>query len=151
MPSAFSSNMREITAELKSMDRRCATGVRRAIRVVVTEAGASTTAAIKAKASEQGLVQASAATAMRVSFSVRSGGAKITTNQRRARYARALERGSQGSGGGFNRHPVFGRPVYVNQPTRPYFFGAAEAQEPVSEEKLIAAVEAACVEAGFRL
>ena len=98
-----------------------------------------------------------AQTNLKVSFSVRSGGATIATSQRRARYARPLEQGSKGSGGAINRHPVFGGPgtrhpnaPYVNQPTRPFFFAAAKAEEPLSEALLIARVNAAVAFAGFR-
>lgn len=150
MPSEFSSNIRQIAAELKLIDKATATAVRKSIRVAVTKAAEGTTAAIKAKAAEEGLVQAAAATKLTVSFSVRSGGAKIATNQRKAPMARPLERGSQGSGGAYNRHPVFGRKVYVNQPTRPFFFGTAAARERVNEEELIAAVDEACRLAGWR-
>lgn len=150
MPSEFSSNIREIAAEIKLYDKRTASAIRKAARVAVAEMAAGTTAAIKAKAVDQGLEKAAAATSMKVSFSVRSGGAKIVTNQRRAPMARPLERGSRGSGGAYDRHPVFGRKVYVNQPTRPYFFGSAQARERINESELIAAVDIAIRAAGWR-
>jgi len=149
MPSEFSSNIRQVARELKTIDRATATLVRKAIRVAVADAAQSTTDAIRAEAGRQGLHRAAAATTVKVSFSVRGGGATIATNRRKAPMARPLERGSQGSGGAYNRHPVFGRKVYVNQPTRPYFFGSAKAQEPISERKLIEAVDEACRLAGW--
>ena len=151
MPSKFDSNIREIAAEIKLMEKKNAAAVRKAIRVAVTEAAQGTTDAIVEKARQEGLLQAAAATKLKVSFSVRGGGAKIATNRTKAPMARPLERGSQGSGGAYNRHPVFGRKVYVNQPTRPYFYGTAQARERVNEEELIQAVDEACRLAGWRL
>lgn len=177
MASEFSSNIREIAAELKETNARTAAGVRRAIRKSISIAAIATTEAIKEAATAEGLKQAHDATNVKVSFSVRSGGAVIRTNQLRARYARALELGSKGSGGAYDRHPVFGSSgagplkegfsriaqvqgpmrqgqtrrtvVMYNQPLRPYFFDTAKGMEPFSEAAMDAALDWALAEAGW--
>lgn len=177
MPSEFSSNIREIARELKETNAKTAASVRRAIRKSVSIAAIATTEAIKAAAAAEELHQAHDATNVKVSFSVRSGGAVIRTDQTKARYARPLEKGSKGSGGKFDRHPVFGSDgegplrqgfsrmapmigplregqkrrtmVWYNQPTRPYFYDSAKAMEPFSEAAMDAALGAALEEAGW--
>ena len=150
MASEFSSNIREIAAEIKLYEKATAAAIRRAARAAVTKAGEGTVKAIKQKAHDEGLFQAEDATRLTVSFSVRSGGAKIATNRRKAPMARPLEKGSQGAGGAYNRHPVFGRKVYVNQPTRPYFYGTAQDRERLNEKELIEAVDVAIRAVGWR-
>lgn len=168
--SAFDSNIREIAAELKLMDKKFAAGIRKTIREVVAEGAASTTEAIKAGALAEGLHKAEAATSMKVSFSIRSGGAKVTTNKRIAPYARALEFGSKGAAEGKNRHPVFGSATpkgktvqsrfaalkrytnkadWTDQPTKPFFFKAVDARAPLTELLLIERANACVAFAGF--
>lgn len=179
MPSEFSTNIQQIAAELKLMDKKFAVNVKRAIRKTVAEAGAATTEAIRAEADAKGLNKAKQGTSMRLLFSERTGGAKIITSRKIAPYARPLEQGTRGSGGEFNRHPVFERTseqrkslqkkadahavigfvyrhqikklgtTWVNQPTRPYFYSSAKKMEPLSELKLLAAVDLACEATGF--
>lgn len=179
MASEFSSNIRQVAAELKETNAKTAAGVRRAIRKSVAIAAIATNEAIVAAAKAQELNDAASATNVKVSFSLTSGGAVIRTDQNKARYARPLEVGSQGSGGVYDRHPVFAgngngplregqswfvekigplkqgqhrvnqNRVYVNQPTRPYFFGTAQAMEPFSEAALNAALDVALQEAGW--
>lgn len=48
-----------------------------------------------------------------------------------------FEFGSQGSGGRFIRHPVFGGKVRVNQPIRPYFYRNALRAEPRVQAELL--------------
>lgn len=177
MPSEFSSNIEQIARELKETNKKTAAGVRRAIRKSVAIATIATTEAIKAAAEGEELHRAAAATNAKVSFSVRSAGAVIRTDQKKAPYARPLERGSKGSGGKFDRHPVFGSDkegplkqgfsrmepmigplkegqtrrtmVWFNQPTRPYFFDTAKGMEPFSEAALDAALAIALEESGW--
>lgn len=163
MASELSSNIRQLARELKETDRKTASRVRRAIRLAIAEAATSTSAAIQDAARAEDLTRAAAATSVRVSFAVRSGGAKISTDQKKAPYARPLEKGSQGSGGKYDRHPVFGSGtvgplrqgqrralVWVNQPTRPFFYPTVSAMEPFSEEVFSAAVDTALAEAGWK-
>jgi hypothetical protein len=49
-----------------------------------------------------------------------------------------LELGSQGSGGRYIRHPVYGRPPYVNQPTKPYLKPAIEAHKAEATRRMAA-------------
>lgn len=162
MPSEFSSNIRQIARELKETDRKTATAVRRAIRLAVAEAAKETTDAIRDAADAEGLVQAKAATRVKVSFGVRGGGGVIATDAAKAPYARPLEKGSQGSGGAYDRHPVFGSTtfgplkqgqrratVWVNQPTRPFFYSTAKQMEPFNEDAFSAAMDTALAEAGW--
>jgi hypothetical protein len=44
-----------------------------------------------------------------------------------------------GNRGAFNRHPVFGGPAWVDQPTRPFFMRAVRAKE----RQVVAAVQSA--------
>lgn len=173
MPSEFSSNIRQISRELKETNAKTAAGVRRAIRKSIAIAATATNEAIVAAAEAEGLHKAAAATNVKVSFAVRNGGAVIRTDQNKARYARALEKGSKGAGGAYDRHPVFARGglrpgqsgplrdpthfrndggytvTYVNQPTRPFFFDTALAMEPFSEGAMNAALDLALMEAGW--
>lgn len=173
MASEFSSNIAQIARELKETDGKTAAAVRRAIRKSVEIATIATTEAIQAAAEAEGLHQAHDATGSKVSFALRSAGATIRTDQRRAQYARPLEKGSKGSGGAYDRHPVFARGglrpgqsgplqnpshfrnkggytvTYVNQPTRPYFYGTALAMEPFNEAAFDAALATALQEAGW--
>lgn len=64
----------------------------------------------------------------RVSFSARSGGVRVYVDADAAPHARPLEFGSQNRRG-VNRHPVFGRDVWVDQPTRPFFMAAVSESE----------------------
>ncbi len=175
----FSSNIDQIAREIKETNKRTAAGVRRAIRQTVAITAKATEDAIKAAAAAEGLKQAEAGTSLTVSFNLKGSGAVVRTSLKRARYARALELGSQGSGGTYDRHPVFARDVsgplpqgqsryvptfgplpkgrghanqarvWVNQPTRPFFFHTAEDMEPVSEATLNGAVDVALIEAGW--
>ena len=149
--SEISSNVREIGAAIKLIEAETATAVRKGVRAALVAGGESTKDAIKEKAREQRLNRAADATTVKVSFAVRSGGVRIATNQKKAPMARPLERGSQGSGGAYNRHPVFGKAARVNQPTRPYFFAGAQAEDRPNEEKVLAAIDAACRAAGWHL
>lgn len=69
-----------------------------------------------------------AATRLKVSFTQRGGGISVITDSKAAPHARPLEGGSQGRRG-VNRHPVFGRDTWVDQPTRPFFFPAVRQHE----------------------
>lgn len=64
-----------------------------------------------------------------------------------APHGRAFE--GLGQGGQF-RHPVFGRDVWVSQPTRPYAFPAVRANEGRAAAACAAAADDAARECGFR-
>lgn len=98
----------------KSMRKR----LRASVKPVVAE--------IKADAAQTSKTVAGAIVAT-FSYSERSASAGIKA--RRSRMPRGKENlpalfefGSQGSGGRYIRHPVFGTETRVNQPIRPYFF-----------------------------
>lgn len=173
MAESFSSNIDQIAREIKETNKRTAAGVRRAIRQTVAITAKAAEEAIKAAAAAEGLEKAKAATNVTVSFNLKGSGAVVRTNLKKARYARALELGSKGSGGAYDRHPVFARGglhpaqsgplknpshfrnggghtvVWYNQPLRPYFFDTAKALEPFNEATWIGALDTALVEAGW--
>lgn len=97
-----------------------------AIRNGVKKGAQPVVEAVKASAEAQGLSRASAATSVRFASSASRGlTATIAVSHAKAPYARALENGSQGRKT-VDRHPVFGHDVWVDQPTRPFFWSAIE-------------------------
>lgn len=77
-----------------------------------------------------------------VRFTARGGGIRLTVNSRRAPHARVLERGNLAGRAAVFRHPVFGRDVWVTQPTRPFFFPALKAGRSQVKENVRGAVVA---------
>lgn len=125
---AFAARLRGVPAELR-------TGLRRAI-----------------KAESQGLVrqiQGNAgwstripgAVKTRVGFGQRSAGVQVYVDAGAAPHARPLEFGNVSSS--INRHPVYGGPAFVDQPTRPFFMRAVQSRGP----QVVKAVEQAIDEA----
>lgn len=83
------------------------------------------------------------------SLTARHPAVGIKVDSKKAPHARPLERGSKGRRT-VNRHPVFGnREVWVDQPTRPFFFGATNGAMPDVERAAIDAVNEAAKKAGF--
>lgn len=75
-------------------------------------------------------------------YSKNSAAAGIKANRRRMPAGKEnlpslFEFGSQGSGGRFIRHPVFGSKVRVNQPIRPYFYRNANDSAPRVQHELV--------------
>ena len=166
MASEFASNIREIAAQIRELDKATATAVRKAIRVTVAEQGKATLDAIKAaeafstgKSSDPQKyprIPLAAATTLKIAISTRSAGAVIAVNTKKAPQARPLEGSPGGRGDGRNRHPVFADKgksrsqwKWVNQPKKPFFFAPAKAQEQITEKEFIAAVNEACRLAGW--
>jgi hypothetical protein len=143
----------------KGLEKQDAAALRKRIRTAVNTVGADVLKEIRADASwSTGSTSTKknphssipAATRLRTSLAARGAGITVATNGRRAPHARPLERGSKGSGGAYDRHPVFAkgglRPgqlgplrnrshfrnkggyevVYFNQPTRPFFYKNAD-------------------------
>ena len=84
------------------------------------------------------------ATRAKVGFGARSAGVQVLVDAGKAPHARPLEFGNRGA---FNRHPVFGGPAWVNQPTRPFFIRAVRA----NERQVVNAVGTAIEQAFSRL
>ena len=154
MPGDLHVNMEEMAREMKLLEKSIATNIRRNLRKAVTESGAEITAAIKAQASWSKRIPG--ATSLAMSFGAQKVTVQVKTSAKKAPHARPLEFGTKGNPG-MNRHPVFvkkGRPVakgrWVNQPTREFFFSAAEAMTPVVERKIQTAIDAIAFEAGFK-
>lgn len=153
MPSTVTADFSAIAAFVKKLDKQDATAFRKRIRTVVNTVGADTLAEIKKSSSwstgrtsrapktpgAKGDIHSSIpkATRLKTSFAARSAGVTVTTSAKMAPHARPLE-GKNGRG--INRHPVFARRtigpmregvkrnakwVYVNQPTKPFFFNNA--------------------------
>lgn len=99
------------------------TELRRELRPALRSSGEKVAARVRANASWSSRIPA--ATKTKVSFS-KSGGVMVFTDQKAAPHARPLEFGNAGM---FNRHPVFGRDTWVDQPTRPFFMPAVAASE----------------------
>lgn len=76
------------------------------------------------------------ATKLKVGFGARSAGVTVQVDAAQAPHARPLEFGNRGA---FNRHPVYGGPAWVDQPTRPFFMRAVRAAEP----KVVGGVQSA--------
>ena len=134
-------------AELKLVDKTLASAVRRNVRTATNQAGAEVVNLARSNASWSSRIPS--ATRLTVSFATRSWGVSMTTSKTRAPNARPLEMGSRGNRA-VDRHPVFGRDVWVDQPTRPYFFPAVEALTPKMMRRIEAAIDAAIREAGFK-
>lgn len=83
------------------------------------------------------------------SLSARNPAVAIRVDSNRAPHARPLEQGSKGRRN-VNRHPLFGnREVWIDQPTRPFFFRATTGAMPAVERAAIDAVHEAARKAGF--
>jgi hypothetical protein len=140
--------LRSIGQELRSMERKQASAVRKAIRAAVTEAGTDVANAVKASASSQGLNKAAGAVYVRPNFSNRSAGVRVVVNRRKAPYARPMEMGNRegGNGRSWFWHPVFGRKtrlgtrVTTKQPKRPFFFKAIDRSTPDLDRKFFDAI-----------
>ena len=80
------------------------------------------------------------ATRVSVGFGARSSGVTVLTDAAKAPHARPLEFGNNG---GFNRHPVYDGPAWVNQPIRPFFLPAVRANERQVVNAVGSAIDAA--------
>ena len=163
-------DMEELAREIRLVDKKFASAVKRNLRKAVTEAGAEVTAAVKARASwskgtvrpddkegkSSGRTSIPAATSLAMSFGAEKVSVRVKVNAKKAPHARPLEFGTKGNPG-MNRHPVFvkkGQKVakgrWVNQPTREFFFSAAEALTPTIERKIQTAIDTIAIDAGFK-
>jgi hypothetical protein len=132
-------DLNAVYRQLRATEPKLASALRKGIK----DAAGPVVVEVKAEAEAQGLHRAAAATSVRFSSAKRNGiTATIRTDHKAAPMARPLESGSQGSGGRFNRHPVFGRDVYVNQPVRPYFWTAVKKTSPQVGQRIKAALDA---------
>lgn len=151
----FTADLSSFGRFAKGLEKQDAAALRKRIRGAVNIVGAEMLQDIKKDASwSTGSTSTKrnphssipAATSLRTSLATRGAGVKVATSAKRAPHARPLEQGSKGSGGAYDRHPVFAkgglRPnqagplrnpnhfrngggytvVYYNQPTRPFFF-----------------------------
>jgi hypothetical protein len=87
---------------------------------------------------------------LRVSFQAGSrAGVRLVTDANKAPHARPFE---SGSGRNRNlRHRVFGKDIWVEQSTRPFFFPAARAgEDEVRRQARLAVLTAARTAGGFR-
>jgi hypothetical protein len=128
---AFADQLRAFPRELRPELRR---EIKRASDVLVGD--------IRSNASWSSRIPS--ATKVKVGFGARSSGVQIHVDAGAAPHARPLEFGNNG---GFNRHPVFGGPAWVNQPVRPFFMPAVRS----NERQVIDAVGAAIAAAFARL
>ena len=167
MPGDLHVDMEELAREIRLVDKKFASAVKRNLRKAVTEAGAEVTAAVKARASwskgtvrpddkegkSSGRTSIPAATSLAMSFGAEKVSVRVKVNAKKAPHARPLEFGTKGNPGS-NRHPVFvkkgAKGKWVNQPTREFFFSAAEALTPTIERKIQTAIDTIAIEAGFK-
>lgn len=117
------SQVSAFAVQLRQVPREMQTGLRRTIR----ESSKDLTRQIKANAAWSDRIPGAVKT--RVGFGQRSAGVQVHVDAGQAPHARPLERGNT-AGGATNRHPVFGGPAFVNQPTRPFFMRAVRRAEP---------------------
>lgn len=132
-----SSDLNDAYRKLRQADPVIAAAIRKGVR----SAAAPVLAAVKAEAEAQGLNKAAAATTVAFSSTSKQITATIRTSLRKAPYARALEYGSQGAGGAYDRHPVFGSETRVNQPVRPYFWSAVKRSSHASQAQIMRALQ----------
>lgn len=82
-----------------------------------------------------------AATKVRVGFGSRNPGVTVFVDAEAAPHARPLEFGSQGRSN-VNRHPVFGRDIWVDQDARPFFMPAVQQVEQSVVSEIQSAIDA---------
>lgn len=149
MPEGISADLRGIGLELKLVDKRFASAVRKEIRTAVTNAGAEIVQKIRDESSWSTRIPG--ATTIRPNFSIRSAGVRIVTSRATAPHARPLEMGNQG---GSEQADTFTHPTphggEATQAKRPFFFKSVEALTPETEAKVRLAVDLAVRAAGFR-
>lgn len=120
-------DLNAIYRKLRQVDPKMAAALRNGVK----RAALPVVQAVKENAEAQGLHRAAAATTVAFSSTSRLGiTATIRTDHKKAPMARPLEYGSQGRSI-VNRHPVFGHDVWVDQPTRPYFWSAVRRTSPL--------------------
>lgn len=128
-------------AEVSAFSRQLADvpiNLRRQLRPRVRKAAQTLTDRVKSNASWSSRIPG--ATRIRVGFTGGPrGGVLVFVDSKAAPHARPLEFGSQGRSD-VNRHPVFGRAVWVDQPTRPFFMPAVVATEPVVVREVQSAI-----------
>lgn len=133
-------SIRPLVGELGAMSPAMRTELRRGFRA----AGAKALARAKSNASFSSRIPA--AITVRPLTGARSAGVFLRVNKERAPHARSLEGiGTAGVGGAarFFRHPVFGRDVWVDQPTRPFMVPAVLASRDDAQKAAIDAIQAA--------
>lgn len=130
-------NLDAVYRQLRATEPKLAAALRRGVK----NAAQPVVDEIRTEAEAQGLYRAAAATSVRFSSTKRNGiTATIRTDHKAAPMARPLEVGSRGSR--FNRHPVYGHDVWVNQPLRPYFWPAVKKASPLVGQRIKAALDA---------
>lgn len=119
----------------KSLQRQMRRRLREAVKPIVAEVQGE--AAVYSRTVARSIVA-------QFSYSARTAGAQIVARRSRMPPGKQslptlFEYGSQGSGGRYIRHPVFGNTeVWVNQPIRPYFFKTIRRHERQVQAALIA-------------
>lgn len=142
----LSADLSGLGAQLKEVDAKFASAVRRRIRAVVQESGKDILEAMKRSASWSTRIPD--ATNLRTSFGVRSSGVTVATSARKAPHARPYE---GVNGDGMFRHPLFGdRQDWIEQHTRPFFFASSDEATPEVEKHIDEAIDEAIREAGFK-
>ena len=92
----------------------------------------------------------------RFSFTANGAAVRIVAAKNRLpadkrQLAQLLEFGSQGSGGRYIRHPVYGSTrVFVNQPIQPYFYNTIRDALPEVERVVRRVLDDVAREAGFK-
>lgn len=117
---------------LKDRDRVAANAMKRRTRA----AAEPVAVAVRASAQSKGLNRASRAVKVRIAYGLKTAKVTVIVDRKTAPYARPIDKGSKGSGGRYNRHPVFGHDRRVNQPTRPFFDEGTAAGGPAAEREL---------------
>ena len=160
MAAGFTSDaLRQLGQELKEVDKKFASQIRKAVRTAVTEAGADIVAEARQEASFSRRIPG--AIYVRPNFSVRSAGIRIVVNRREAPHARVLEFGNYDAPPTrpFFYHPVFGHKKGIRvgnvagiakQNKHEFFFKAIKKKDAATEKRFLDAIDAACREVGFR-
>jgi hypothetical protein len=86
-------DLTELARDLKDVDKKFATAVRKNIRTAVAASGADLLAVVKSAASWSTRIPA--ATSITTSFSTRAAGIALKVNRRKASHARAYEMGNK--------------------------------------------------------
>ena len=105
--------------------------------------------AVREEAAAMGLHRAAEAVSVQFRATQRRASVQVAVNAKKAPYARPIDGGSQGRRNA-NRHRVFGRDVWVDQPLRPFFERALDRKMPEVGPAMEAAIDKAIREAGFK-
>ena len=157
----------DLGKQIKELDKRQATAVRKRLRDGIKRAGADLVTAVQAEASWSSRIPA--ATRLKVSFGARSAGVTVSVDAKKAPHARPLEMGNKNVPDMPNmarrprlardralRHPIFPDPsktrdewVWIDQPTRPFFFKAETAISPLMYARMKKVLDEVADDLGF--